>query len=188
MHKTLCGLKDQVVQTTKKTEILDNVITFVKDLVFGLLFIFTSNRTYHILIEAVRHITLGEAEYNALKTDPNFQVSALNFFNKYTGMIEIVRDQQTEHIFFPIMPYAEALQLEQKNEWLQKLPVGKAREKLDFFMNDSIDFTTQLKNEYLFAKIFRYTPVFGALAKQIPLWKLVVYILVRLHLKIVRPL
>lgn len=95
-------------------------------------------------------------------------------------MIEIVRDQQAEHIFFPIMPYAEALQVEQKNEWLQLLPVGKAREKLDFFMNDSIDFTTQLRNEYLFAKIFRYTPVFGALAKQIPLWKLVVFLLVRI--------
>ena len=93
-------------------------------------------------------------------------------------MIEIVRSQHTEHIYFPIMPYAEALQIDQKNEWLQKLPVSKAREKLDFFMSDSIDFTTQLKNEYLFAKIFRYTPVFGALAKQIPLWKLVVFFLV----------
>lgn len=42
IHKTLTGLTEQVVQTTKKTEILDNLVTFCKDLVFGLLYIFTS--------------------------------------------------------------------------------------------------------------------------------------------------
>ena len=123
-------------------------------------------------------MTLEEAEFETLRKSEDFCYYSLNFFNKYTGKIEIIRDNTKETIYFPVLPYAEALQMQQKDMWLEKLPVGRPKEKLDFFMNDTLDFGTYLRKDYSFAKVFRYTPVFGALAKQITLWKSLVFCLV----------
>jgi len=133
-------------------------------------------QTYFSLIllyikEAVVNVEFTYAEFIKVVHADNFQTEALNFFNRYTGAIEIVRQNTIEIVYFPILPYGEALENEQKIEWLQSLPVGKPRAKLDCFMENSLDYLQQLKNEYLFTKIFRYYPVFGALAKQIPLWR-----------------
>ena len=51
------------------------------------------------------------------------------------------------------------------------MPVGKPRAKIDSFMEESLDYLQQLKNEYMFKKTFSYYPVFGAITKQIPLWR-----------------
>ena len=105
------------------------------------------------------------------KEDEEFQHSALNFFNKYTGVIEIVRNEATELVYYPILPFAESLQDEQKTEWLRSLPVGKPRAKIDCFMDNSLDYIQQVNNEYMFTNIFRYYVIFGAITKQIPLFK-----------------
>ena len=108
----------------------------------------------------------------------DYKQKALNFFNKYTGVIEIVRNDKVELVYFPLLPYAESFHDEQKKDWLQNMPVGKPRAKLEYIMDNSLDYIQQLKDEYLFAKTFRYYPVLGALAKQIPLWKALAFYLV----------
>jgi len=85
-----------------------------------------------------------------------------------------------------MLPYAESLHNDQKSEWLLELPIGKPRAKLDHIMENSLDYLQQLKNEYLFAKIFRYYPVFGALAKQIPLWKTLAFYIVFFDIYVIK--
>ena len=67
------------------------------------------------------------------------------------------------------MPYAESLESTKKLEWLRSLPVGKPRAKIDCFLENTLDYLQQLNNEYVFTRIFRKYPIFGAVSKQIPL-------------------
>ena len=179
LMKRLEDLKDNVLQSYEEDLMVSGATTFFKDLILGFVYIGKSNIANVIMgIEAVTKQVFTEEEFKSVCNHESFKQQALNFFNKYTGSIEIVRSDKTETVYFPILPYAEALYAEQKGEWLQELPIGKPRAKLDYFMDNSLDYLQQLKNEYLFARIFRYYPVFGALAKQIPLWKSTAFYLV----------
>ncbi|MDR3549701.1 MAG: hypothetical protein P4M11_15755 [Candidatus Pacebacteria bacterium] len=172
-------MTDQVLQSSEEDIMVSDVTTFFKDLVLGFVYIGKSKTRVTIRgIEAVTKQVFTEEEFRSSCNTDSFRHHALNFFNKNTGVIDIVRCEKTETVYFPILPYAEVLHTEQKNEWLQELPIGKPRAKLDYFMENSLDYLQQLKNEYLFARIFRYYPVFGALAKQIPLWKSLAFYLV----------
>ncbi len=206
LQKKLASLKDNVLQSSEEDMMMSGVTTFFKDLILGFVYlgksmvfvcvyiflIIKAVIESHFTKEAVTKEVFTDAEFHNAQRNEGFERAALNFFNKYTGAIEIVRGDKTEMVYFPMLPYSEALHNEQKNEWLQELPIGKPRAKLDYLMENSLDYLQQLKNEYLFAKIFRYYPVFGAVAKQIPLWKslafyLVSYLCERTWQKIITP-
>lgn len=129
-------------------------------------------------IEAVTRRSFTQAEFESKKKCEEFLNQALVFFEKNTGAIDIVRNGKSELMYYPLLPCMQSLQEQQKTEWLLQIPVGKPRAKLDYITKKAPDFVQQLKNEHLFAKTFRIYPVFGALAKQIPLWNTLAFYLV----------
>ncbi len=180
----LAELKDQVLDSQVETFVLTNISTFVKDFILGFAYLGKSTHSGVIPeIEVVTSVKCTHAEFLNTRDKEGFKFDALNFFNKYTGSIEIVRNGTTELVYFPMLPYAEALGDEQKHEWMQSLPVGKPRAKIDSFLEGSLDYIQQLKNEYMFKKTFSFYPVFGAITKQIPLWRSFALYVVSLFLR-----
>jgi hypothetical protein len=177
-QRTIVKLKESALQRDEEGMTISSVTTFFKDLAFGFVSLCRSKDTISDPAEAVSHVVLSKAEFDASCKLETFQADALAFFQRFTGCIEIVRNAKSELVYFPLLPYAEALHSEQRDEWLRGMPVGKPRAKLDFFMEQSLDNLQQLKNEYLFAKIFRSYPVLGALTKHISLWKALSFYLV----------
>ena len=73
-------------------------------------------------------------------------------------------------IHFPILPYANALSEKQKNQAFSEMPIGQAKAKLDYFMGGCVDTLQIMESEYLFKKTLKRYPIFGAIAKHLPLW------------------
>lgn len=163
-------LTDRVINSEVESYTIRNLVTFFKDFVLGFVYLFTSSFCV-VMVETLARVDFRDEDFVWSKENTEFQYEALNFFNKYTGVIEIVRNESTELVYYPILPFAESLQNEQKTEWLRSLPVGKPRAKIDCFMDNSLDYIQQVNNEYMFTNIFRYYVIFGAITKQIPLFK-----------------
>ena len=132
----------------------------------------------------MKNVQLDEKDFQAQKQSNQFNKHVWTFFQKYSGTIEIVRNNRSETVHFPILPYAEALTEQQQTETFSEMPIGQAKAKLDYFKGGCMDTLQTMKNEYLFAKTFRHYPVFGAVAKHLRLWNTLAFYMVLLHYSI----
>jgi len=110
-------------------------------------------------------------QFNELQRDSKFRENALEFFQKYTGTIEIVKNNRSETVSFPLLPYAEAFTKQQQNGAFCNMPLGKTKAKLDYFTENCIDILQTMENEYVFAKTLKHYPLVGAITKHLALWK-----------------
>ena len=126
-------------------------------------------------------MVMDKKKFYENKQDSKFCDKALGFFQNFSGTIEIVRNNKSEIVHFPILSYAEALTEQQQIETFAEMPVGQAKAKLDYFMGGCMNTLQTMKNEYLFAKTFRHYPVFGAVAKHLTLWNTLAFYTVRIQ-------
>ena len=71
-----------------------------------------------------------------------------------------------------MMPYKQCLESNDRDGFIEELPVKQPKGKLVVITKNSMDFLYKIKNEYMFKQgIFRYIPVAGALAGHTELWK-----------------
>ena len=176
-QELLNQLKECALQPSHENNMITDGFTFIKDFVLGFVSLCRSKVVFEFIEVIIKDEFIYE-DFQEVSQNSNYRRNAINFFNMYTGVIEIVRNEKVEMVYFPLLPYAESFRNEQKKEWLQDMPIGKPRPKLEYIMTNSLDFLQQLKDEYLFVKTFSYYPVLGAIAKQIPLWKSLAFYLV----------
>ena len=69
----------------------------------------------------------------------------MEFFEKYTGTIEIVRENNLSKVDFPLMPQVETLNNTNISDWLEDMPMGKPKSKIGDFVDNLPGFSERLK-------------------------------------------
>jgi len=131
-------------------------------------------------------VILDHQDFRTRLKEEKFIQESFHFYQNFTGTIELVREQNKEIYYFPILPYAEALSEQQQKDTFANMPIGPAKAKLDYFMGECNEILQTMKNEYLFTKTFRYIPVVGPVAKHLPLWKTLAFYMVNIAFVILK--
>ena len=98
-----------------------------------------------------------------------FQTEALDFFNKYTKHVEIVRqDKFLEKVYFYLPPFCEGLTNDIKQEFNDNAVRISLKSKQNSLVSQSSEIITKMKINYHLQKIFKQTAVLDILMKSIP--------------------
>lgn len=96
---------------------------------------------------------------------------ALLFFKHFSSSVEVLHNNYSEWVYFPLMPYCINVSKEERREFVYELPLEKDKAFVDAMVKESQGFIQQLKNEYRSQKTFQEYPVFGAFVLYMDLWK-----------------
>ena len=156
----------------QQDDIVSSIYNFIKDFYGG--FVDIGKRAAKII---------KKNEYTTTINNASYKERAFKLFQHHSTSLEIVRSKTIETVYFPVLPYFEALSEEQKQQLFESMPIGQQKAKLLYVIENASNFIQDMNNEYMFAKFFKNFPVLGAVSRALPLWKeLAFYLSIMLNL------
>ena len=104
-------------------------------------------------LELLEEQTKDELRENKANQTENFHqkvINALSFFEEYCGTIIIVRDNQENKVNFPFLPQIRVLYKSATEDWIQDIPIGKPKSKIEFIAKNFCSFAQRIEDETLF--------------------------------------
>ncbi|KAM3129288.1 hypothetical protein pb186bvf_018575 [Paramecium bursaria] len=101
---------------------------------------------------------------------------AFLFFRSKTAHVELIRDDQIELVFFPVLPYCR-LQKEEKIDFQNNVDRSSVKAKVQDLMDRSSEFIEKMIHEENMRLIYQKYKLIGFFANYVQLWKDLAYYL-----------
>ncbi|KAL4511687.1 hypothetical protein ABPG72_012532 [Tetrahymena utriculariae] len=101
--------------------------------------------------------------------------NAIKFFKEQVGRIEIVRDQQLQFIYFPILPFCKMLPEEINEDFREQVPRTSVKTQLSALMDKSDFMIKIMKHEERLRLLFQNNKALGFLASHVRLWEKIAF-------------
>lgn len=96
---------------------------------------------------------------------------AINFFKQNSVVIEVVREDNLQTVFFPLLPYCKNLPDELNKDFRDKVDRTSTKTKLTALMEDSDYMIRVMKHEENLRRLFKKSKLLAIIAQHGSLWE-----------------